>query len=187
MRKPEILSPAGDIECIKAAFAAGANAVYFGLPFFNARQRAKNIDPKQLPSIVSEAKLRGIKLYLTLNTLITEGEIPLVLDVIDTAMISGITDFIIQDMGILYIFKKNYPMAKIHISTQATTHTKGQITFFSRHNITRINLARELSLSEIKELTDLAHKNNMETEVFVHGSYCISYSGQCYLCSFLEG
>jgi len=187
VRKPEILSPAGDIECIKAAFAAGANAVYFGLPFFNARQRAKNIDPKQLPSIVSEAKLRGIKLYLTLNTLITEGEIPLVLDVIDTAMISGITDFIIQDMGILYIFKKNYPMAKIHISTQATTHIKGQITFFGRHNITRINLARELSLSEIKELTDLAHKNNIETEVFVHGSYCISYSGQCYLCSFLEG
>ena len=187
MKKPEILSPAGDIECIKAAFAAGADAVYFGLPFFNARQRAKNIDPKQLPGIISEAKLRGVKLYLTLNTLISEEEIPFVLDAIDTAMISGITDFIIQDMGILYILKKIYPMAKIHISTQATTHTKGQITFFSKCNVARVNLARELSLSEIKELTELAHKNNIETEVFVHGSYCISYSGQCYLCSFLEG
>ena len=187
MKKPEILSPAGDIECIKAAFAAGADAVYFGLPFFNARQRAKNIDVKELPHIVAEAKLRGIKLYLTLNTLITEEEIPSVLDAIDTAMISGIKDFIIQDMGILYVLKKFYPMAKIHISTQATTHTKGQIIFFSKCNITRINLARELSLSEIKELTNLAHKNNMETEAFVHGSYCISYSGQCYLCSFLEG
>ncbi|MCL2704603.1 MAG: DUF3656 domain-containing protein [Spirochaetaceae bacterium] len=187
MKKPEILSPAGDIECIKAAFAAGADAVYFGLPFFNARQRAKNIEPKQLPLIVSEAKLRGIKLYLTLNTLITEEEIPSLLDAIDTAMISGITDFIIQDMGILYILKKIYPMAKIHISTQATTHTKGQIVFFSKCNIARVNLARELSLSEIKEITKLAHKNNIETEVFIHGSYCISYSGQCYLCSFLEG
>ena len=187
MKKPEILSPAGDIESIKAAFAAGADAVYFGLPFFNARQRAKNIDTKQLPSIVAEAKLRGIKLYLTLNTLITEEEIPSVLDVIDTAMISGIKDFIIQDMGILYIFRKNYPMAEIHISTQATTHTKGQILFLSGCGAARVNLARELSLSEIKEVTALAHKNNVETEVFVHGSFCISYSGQCYLCSFLEG
>ncbi|MCL2295073.1 MAG: DUF3656 domain-containing protein [Spirochaetes bacterium] len=187
MKKPEILSPAGDIECIKAAFAAGADAIYFGLPFFNARQRATNIEPKQLPLIVSEAKLRGIKLYLTLNTLITEEEIPSLLDVIDTAMISGVTDFIIQDMGILYILKKTYPMAKIHISTQATTHTKGQILFLSKCNVERVNLARELSLAEIKELTDIAHKNNMETEVFVHGSLCISFSGQCYLCSFLEG
>jgi len=187
VKKPEILSPAGDIECIKAAFAAEADAVYFGLPFFNARQRAKNIEPKQLPLIVSEAKLRGIKLYLTLNTLITEKEIPSVLDAIDTAMISGITDFIIQDMGVLYILKKIYPMAKIHISTQTTTHTKGQTIFFSKCNITRVNLARELSLPEIKEITELAHKNNIETEVFIHGSYCLSYSGQCYLCSFLEG
>ncbi len=187
MKKPEILSPAGDIESIKAAFAAGADAVYFGLPLFNARQRAKNIDLKQLPSIVSEAKLRGIKLYLTLNTLITEEEIPAVLDVIDSAMISGIKDFIIQDIGILYILKKIYPMAEIHISTQATTHTKGQIIFLSKCGAARVNLARELQIEEVKELTNLAHENNLETEVFVHGSYCLSYSGQCYLCSFLEG
>ena len=172
---------------LKAAFAAGADAVYFGLPSFNARQRAKNIRTEDLPSIVSEASLRGIKLYLTLNTLITETEVPEVIDVINSAMTAGIRAFIIQDMGVLYLIKKLFPQAEIHISTQATTHTKGQIAFLSRCGAHRVNLARELDADEVRELTSAAHSLEMETEVFVHGSYCLSYSGQCYLCSFLEG
>ncbi len=172
---------------LKAAFAAGADAVYFGLPSFNARQRAKNIRTEDLPSIVSEASLRGIKLYLTLNTLITETEVREVLDVIDSAMTAGIRAFIIQDMGVLYLLKKVYPQAEIHISTQATTHTKGQIAFLSKCGAHRVNLARELDADEVREITSEAHRLGMETEIFVHGSYCLSYSGQCYLCSFLEG
>jgi putative protease len=187
VKKPEILSPAGDIQSLKAAFAAGADAVYFGLPSFNARQRAKNIRGEDLPAIVSEAFLRGIKLYLTLNTLITEQEIPGVLEVIDTAMTAGIKGFIIQDLGVLYLLKKQYPEAEIHISTQATTHTKGQVYFLSKCGASRVNFARELDRDEITALTAVAHNLKMETEVFVHGSYCLSYSGQCYLCSFLEG
>ncbi len=175
------------MESLKAAFAAGADAVYFGLPAFNARQRAKNIEPRHLPGIVSEATLRGIKLYLTLNTLVTEDEIPQVLEIIDTAMAAGIKAFIIQDMGLLYILKKGYPEAEIHVSTQATTHTEGQIRFLSKCGVNRINLARELTIDEVRKLTALAHSLGTETEVFVHGSYCLSYSGQCYLCSFLEG
>lgn len=185
--KPEILAPAGDIDSLKAAFAANAGAVYFGLPSFNARQRAQNIKPEILASIVAEAKLREIQLYLTLNTLVTEEEIPELLETIDIAMISGIKVFIIQDFGIFYILKKFYPEAEIHISTQATTHTKGQISFLSHLKAERVNLSRELSIEEIKDFTEFAHKKNIEVEVFVHGSFCLSYSGQCYLCSFLEG
>lgn len=187
LRKPEILAPAGDIECLKAAFSAGADAVYFGLPSFNARQRAGNILPAMLPQIVSEARHRGIRLYLTVNTLVTEDETGSLLDLLDTAAGAGINAFIIQDFGVLYILKKAFPSAEIHISTQATTHTKGQIAFLAASGAGRVNLARELTIGEVKSLTEYAHTLGMETEVFVHGSYCLSYSGQCYLCSFLEG
>ena len=187
MKKIEILSPAGDKKSLYAAFESGADAVYFGVSGFNARKRAENIQITDLPEIVSEAYLRGIKLYLTLNTLISSEEIPAVLDLIDSAMAAGIKCFIIQDYGILNILQKYYPEAEIHISTQVTTHLKEQISFLSLTSASRINLARELSLNEICEYTDFAHKKGLETEVFIHGSYCLSYSGQCYLSSFLEG
>ncbi len=187
MKKTEILAPAGDIRSLKAAFEAGTDAVYFGLSEFNARIRAENIDISRLPSIVSEAYLRGIKLYLTVNTLVKSDEIPAFLSLIDKAMISGITSFIIQDYGVLYLLEKYYPEAEIHISTQAATHLEGQIDFFSGSAVSRINLSRELPIKDVCSLTSYAHEKGIETEVFVHGSYCISYSGQCYLSSFLEG
>ena len=187
MKTIEILSPAGDKKSLYSAFEAGADAVYFGVSEFNARKRAENIRISDLPEIVSEAFLRGINLYLTLNTLISSTEIPAVLDLIDSVMAAGIKSFIIQDYGILNILEKFYPEAEIHISTQVTTHLKGQISFLSRTSASRINLARELSLDEICEYTSFAHDKGMETEVFVHGSYCLSYSGQCYISSFMEG
>ena len=187
VKKVEILSPAGGKDSLFSAFEAGADAVYFGVSEFNARKRAENIELSGLSEIVSEAYLRGIKLYLTLNTLVSSDEIPLVLDLIDSAMISGIRCFIIQDYGILNILEKFYPEAEIHISTQATCHLEGQIDFLSETSVSRINLARELSLPEVCKITDFAHKKGIETEVFVHGSYCLSYSGQCYLSSYLEG
>ena len=187
MKKIEILSPAGDIRSLYTAFEAGAGAVYFGVSEFNARKRAENIELKDLPSIVGEAYLREISLYLTLNTLITSDEIPTVLKLIESVMKAGLKCFIIQDYGLLNIFDRFYPEAEIHISTQVTTHLKEQIAFLSRTGISRINLARELSIDEIRDFSDFAHQEKVETEVFVHGSYCLSYSGQCYLSSFLEG
>lgn len=187
MKKIEILSPAGDIRSLYTAFEAGADAVYFGVSEFNARKRADNIELKDLPLIVSEAYLRGISLYLTLNTLITSDEIPAVIKLIEAVMNAGIKCFIIQDYGLLNIFNRFYPEAEIHISTQATTHLKEQIDFLSRSRISRVNLARELSIDEICDFTGFAHQKGLETEVFVHGSYCLSYSGQCYLSSVLEG
>ena len=187
MSKIEILSPGGDRKSIYAAFEAGSDAVYFGVSEFNARKRAENIQISDLYDIVAEAYLRGVKLYLTLNTLISSDEIPAVLDLIDSAMTAGIKCFIIQDYGILNILEKFYPEAEIHISTQVTTHLKGQIDFLSRTSASRINLARELSVDQVCEYTDFAHDKGMETEVFVHGSYCLSYSGQCYISSYLEG
>ncbi len=187
MNKTEILSPAGDVKSLYAAFEAGADAVYFGVSEFNARKRAENILVSDLPEIVSEAALRGVKLYLTLNTIITSDEICAVLDLVDSAMSAGIRCFIIQDYGILNILDRFYPEAEIHLSTQATTHLTGQIDFFSGTSVSRINLARELSIDEICRYTAFAHEKGIETEVFVHGSYCLSYSGQCYLSSYLEG
>lgn len=187
VKKVEILSPAGGKDSLFSAFEAGADAVYFGVSEFNARKRAENIELSGLSEIVSEAYLRGIKLYLTLNTLVSSDEIPVVLDLIDSAMISGIRCFIIQDYGILNILEKFYPEAEIHVSTQSTCHLKGQIDFLSETSVSRINLARELSLPEVCNLTDFAHSKGIETEVFIHGSYCLSYSGQCYLSSYLEG
>ncbi len=126
MKKIEILSPAGDIRSLYTAFEAGADAVYFGVSEFNARKRADNIELKDLPLIVSEAYLRGISLYLTLNTLITSDEIPAVIKLIEAVMNAGIKCFIIQDYGLLNIFNRFYPEAEIHISTQATTHLKSR-------------------------------------------------------------
>ena len=187
MKSIEILAPSGDVSSMFAALEAGADAVYFGVSDYNARKRAKNIELSDLPGIVSECALRGAKPYLTLNILVSSGEISPLLDVVDTALTAGIKAFIVQDYGILYILNKFYPEAEIHISTQATTHLEGQIDFLSKSSVSRINLARELSISDICEFTAFAHKKGIETEVFVHGSYCLSYSGQCYLSSYLEG
>ncbi len=167
----EILAPAGDIKSLYAAFEAGTDAVYFGVSEFNARKRAENINISDLAEIVSEAYLRNIKLYLTLNTLLTSGEIPSVLDLIDSVMGAGIRCFIVQDYGILNILEKFYPEAEIHVSTQATTHLKGQLDFLSDTEAARVNLARELSASEIRDFTCYAHEKGIETEVFVHGSF----------------
>lgn len=183
----ELLAPGGDIDSIKAAILAGANAVYCGLDRFNARNRAKNITFDDLNGILRLAHKHDCEVFLTLNIIIVETEIPALTGLLNKLANTTIDGIIIQDLGVFYLLSKYFPYLKIHASTQLTTHNEGQIEFLHKLNATRVNLSRELNIDEIKALTSAAHKINMLTEVFVHGSNCISFSGLCYMSSVNSG
>lgn len=182
-RKIELLAPGGDLDSIKAAIIAGANAIYCGLDRFNARNRAENIAFEDLNGIIRLAHSQDCEVFLTLNIIIVESEIPALLSLLNRLVNTRIDGVIVQDLGMFYLLSHYFPGLKIHASTQLTTHNEGQIKFLERLNATRVNLSRELSLEEIGSLTITAHENNVLTEVFVHGSYCLSFSGICYLSS----
>ena len=182
-RKIELLAPGGDVDSIKAAIAAGADAVFCGLDKFNARNRATNISFNDLQGILRLAHKNNCEVYLTLNILIVESEIPALLSLLNKLLNTNIDGVIVQDLGMFYLLSNYFKNLKIHASTQLTTHNKGQIQFLSRLNATRVNLSRELNINEIKTLTRIGRANNVLTEVFVHGSYCLSFSGLCYMSS----
>ncbi len=183
----ELLAPGGDIASIKAAIAAGANAVYCGLDKFNARNRATNISFDDLNGILRLAHKNNCQVFLTLNTLVVDSEIPAIITLLNKLVNTSIDGIIVQDLGLFYILSNYYKGLKIHASTQLTTHNEGQIHFLSKLNATRVNLSRELNIQEIKDLTEVAHSTGLLTEVFVHGSYCISFSGLCYMSSVQSG
>jgi len=182
-RKIELLAPGGDIDSIKAAIVSGADAVYCGLNKFNARNRAANITFEDLNGILRLAHNNGCQVFITLNIIIVESEIPDLLRLLNKLINTSIDGVIIQDLGLFYILSNYFGSLKIHASTQLTTHNDGQIKLLEKLNATRVNLSRELNINEIKALTATAHKFNLLTEVFVHGSYCISFSGICYMSS----
>jgi putative protease len=184
---PELLAPGGDGDCLKAALLAGADAVYCGLPAFNARQRAENIALKDLGALVLLAHQRNCRIYLTLNTLILEKEFDELFELVNKVRAMGIDAVIVQDLGLCFFLKNRFPALEVHASTQMTTHNAGQIAFLSALNVSQVNLSRELSLSEIKALCDFGKNMSVKTEVFVHGAYCISFSGQCYMSSAMSG
>ena len=186
-RKIELLAPGGDVDSIKAAIAAGADAIYCGLNKFNARNRATNIEFADLQGILALAHRNDCQIFLTLNIVILESEIPSLINLLNRLVNTSIDGVIIQDLGLFYLLANHFKKLKIHASTQMTTHNEGQIRFLNRLGATRINLSRELNLEEIKALTTVAHENHTEVEVFVHGSNCISFSGICYMGSVLEG
>jgi putative protease len=179
----ELLAPGGDIDSIKAAIAAGADAVYCGLDKFNARNRAANIGFDDLNGILRLAHQNNCQVFLTLNIIIVDSEIPAVISLLNKLVNTGIDGIILQDLGLFYIISRHFNSLKVHASTQLTTHNEGQIKFLNKLNATRVNLSRELNIAEIKTLAKVAHTNNMLTEVFVHGSNCISFSGLCYMSS----
>ncbi len=182
-RKIELLAPGGDVDSIKAAIAAGADAIYCGLDRFNARNRAKNITVDDLNGILRLAHNNGCQIFITLNIIIVESEIPAIVGLLNKLVNTRVDGIIVQDLGLLYLLREKYKNLKIHASTQLTTHNAGQIHFLGKLSATRVNFSRELSLSEIKELVAVAHTDNILTEVFVHGSHCICFSGICYLSS----
>ncbi|WP_166370885.1 peptidase U32 family protein [Psychromonas sp. SA13A] len=186
-RKIELLAPGGDVDAIKAAIIAGANAIYCGLDIFNARNRAANLSFDDLVGIIKLAHEYQCEVFLTLNVVILEHEIPTLTKLLNQLVNTGIDGIIVQDLGIFNLIKKFFPSLHIHASTQLTTHNEGQILFLAKIGATRANLSRELNLTEIKLLTALAHDNEVLTEVFVHGALCIAFSGQCYSSSVSVG
>lgn len=183
----ELLAPGGDVDSIKAAIIAGANAIYCGLDRFNARSQAKNISLDDFNGILRLAHKNDCKVFLTLNIIIIEREISALISLLNKLVNTSLDGIIIQDLGVFYLLNKYFPTLNIHASTQMTTHNEGQIKFLSKLNATRVNLSRELTLAEITALTSSAHENNLLTEVFVHGSNCISFSGLCYMSSVTGG
>ena len=184
MNKPELLSPVGDFECLKAAVQNGADSVYLGAGNFNARARAKNFDLTELSEAIKYAKLRNVKVHVTLNILIKDEEfedaVKLALDVYNL----GADALIIQDLGLLTYLKTNYPNIVLHASTQMTTHDLNGVKQLEKMGVSRVVLSRELSIDEIKNI----RKNSIvEIETFIHGALCISYSGQCLFSSIVGG
>jgi len=183
----ELLAPGGDVDSIKAAILAGADAVYCGLDKFNARNRAANISFDDLQGILRLAHQNNCQVFLTLNIIFVDSEISALISLLNKLVNTSIDGVIVQDLGIFYLLSRYFAGLKVHASTQLTTHNQGQIRFLSRLNATRVNLSRELNISEIKTLTTVAHQNHILTEVFVQGSYCLSFSGICYLSSVQSG
>jgi len=186
-KKIELLAPGGDVEAIKAAVTAGANAVYCGLVNFNARNRASNLSFDDLPGILRLAHQYDCKVFLTLNVVILEQEIAGLIKVLNKLVNTKIDGIIVQDLGIFNLVKKHFPTLDIHASTQLTTHNEGQIKFLAKIGASRLNLSRELNIGEIKSLSAVAHQQGVLSEVFVHGALCVAFSGQCYSSSVSVG
>jgi len=175
-RKPELLAPAGNWDCVRAAAANGADAVYFGLPTLNARLRADNFTAEDLPRLMPYLHDRGLKGYVTLNTLVFTDELPVAAELLRLLDQAGVDAAIVQDLGLVELARQLVPHFPIHASTQMTLTSPEGLEFAKRLGITRAVLARELSLRELEKI----QKNPvLPLEVFVHGALCVAYSGQC--------
>lgn len=183
-KRPELLAPAGEWDSFVAAVRNGADAVYMGGALFNARQYAGNFDDDSLRRALEYAHVRGIKVYMAMNTLIADDEMAAAVDQAGRAYNMGIDGIIVQDIGFAALVRRFFPELSLHASTQMTIHSAGGASFLEERGFKRVVLARELSLDEIGELVG---KTGLETEVFVHGALCISYSGQCLMSSLIGG
>lgn len=181
---PELLLPAGNVESLFAAFKAGADAVYLGLSQFNARARASNFNQFQFISILKEARKRNILVYVALNTVIKNKETGLLIEYLHFLSEAGADGIIVQDWGVYFIANKYFPKLKIHASTQMGVHNSLGTKFLKEKGFQRTVLARELTL---KELESVVKNSLIETEVFVHGALCYSFSGMCLFSSYTGG
>lgn len=183
----ELLAPGGDVESIKAAIAAGADAIYCGLDRFNARNRATNLSMDNLKEILALAHQYECKIFVTLNIIILENEIRSVVRVLNQLVNTDIDGVIIQDLGLGYILKHYFPTLDVHASTQMNTHNEGQVLLTRQLGASRVNLSRELNIREIRHLAQFGRERGVLMEVFIHGSYCIGFSGHCYISSVRNG
>jgi len=182
--KPELLLPVGNTESFYAAIEGGADAIYLGLRNFNARNRAKNFTLTQLLSILKESRRTNTKVFLTVNTLVKNSEIPQLLDLLYQVSQTTLSSIIIQDWGIYYLVKKFFPKITLHASTQMAFHNSLGAEFAYQKQFERVILARELTLNELRTISQ---KSKIELEVFTHGALCYSFSGLCLFSSFLGG
>ncbi|MCI8309992.1 MAG: U32 family peptidase [Clostridia bacterium] len=172
------------MECLKAAVQNGANSVYLGASNFNARARAKNFDLETLKEAIIYAKIRNVKVHVTLNILIKNQEFEDAVKLAIELYNLGADALIIQDLGLLDYLLKNYPEIPIHSSTQMTTHNLSGVKQLEKMGVSRVVLSRELSINEIKNICE---NTNVEIETFIHGALCICYSGQCLFSSIIGG
>lgn len=182
MKKVELLSPAGNMETLKAAVHNGCDAVYFAGKKFGARKYANNFDEKEIVEAIKYCHLYDVKVYITVNTLIYDDELEEVIDYIEFLNKSNVDAVIMQDIGLIQKVHTLFPNLEIHISTQCHNHNDEGITFFKKLGASRIVLDREMTINEIKNL-----KTDLEKEVFVHGALCVSYSGCCLFSSMNGG
>ena len=183
----ELLAPAGNMECLHAAVKAGADAVYLGAGHFNARRGADNFSLENLAEACDYAHLRGVKIYLTLNTVVLPSELPDALELARQAYRCGVDAFIVQDIGISIELSRIMSDVEVHVSTQMNIHDEDGLRAAAALGATRVTLARELSLTEIARLHELAEELGVELESFAHGALCICYSGQCFMSSLVGG
>jgi len=178
--KIELLAPGGDVDAIKAAIIAGADAVYCGLDTFNARNRASNISFDELVGVIRLAHQYQCQIFLTLNVVILEREFTTLVKLLSKLVNTTLDGVIVQDIGMFNLIKKHFPSLDIHASTQLTTHNAGQIGFLKKLGASRVNFSRELNLREITALNAVCLEHDVLSEVFVHGSLCVAFSGLCY-------
>lgn len=176
--KKELLAPAGSMECLKTAINNGADAVYLAGKSYGARKFAQNFDNEELIQAVEFAHIYGVKVYVTVNTIVYEEEMNDCLKYVEFLYNIGVDAIIVQDIGLIVRLRELLPDMEIHASTQAHTHNLEQIKLLESLGVKRVVLAREMTLEEINNLD-----TNMELEIFIHGALCISYSGQCLLSS----
>lgn len=185
MSKPiEVLSPAGGWPALEAAVRAGAQAVYLGGPQFGARAGAQNFSREELSEAVRYCHQRGVRVHVTVNTLIKDSELPEALDLVKFLCSISVDAVLVQDMGLLHLIRERAPGLTVHASTQMSLHTPAGVRLLKALGVKRAVLARELSLSEIKEISEGC---DIELEGFVHGALCMCVSGQCYLSALLGG
>lgn len=184
MKNIELLAPAGNFECLKAAVQSGADAVYFGADKLNARQNSDNFGKEELAKAIEYAKLRNVKTHLTLNILIQNSEFEEAIELVDFAYKMGIDAVIVQDLGLAKKIIELFPKLEVHGSTQMTTYNVNGVKELEEIGLNRVVLARELSIDEIK---NICRNCNADIEIFVHGALCICYSGQCLMSSIIGG
>jgi len=180
----ELLAPAGSMEALQAAVRNGADAVYLGSGIFNARQGAKNFTVQMLTEAVKYCHIRGVRVHLTLNTLVSDREVPEVITLIRQAASAGVDAFIVQDLGVVQLCRRIAPDVPVHGSTQITVHSLSGVLFCAALGMSRVVLSRELDRAQIHYI---CQNSPMEIEVFGHGALCMGYSGQCYLSAAIGG
>lgn len=185
MTKPIILAPAGGFAAVTAAVRCGADAVYLGAKNFNARRNAENFDDLALPETVKFCHERGTKVFVTVNTLVTDGEMDALIEEADAIAETGADAVILQDPAVMRLFRDRYPALPRHASTQTAVHDLDGALYLQDLGCETIVLARELTLSEMEKIA--SRLTTAGVEAFVHGAHCMSVSGACYLSAMLGG
>ena len=186
-RGPEVLAPAGSMDALRAAVECGADAVYLGAGHFNARRNARNFSEEELAEAIEYCHVRGVKVHLTLNTLVSDEELPLAMDLIRDACALGVDALIVQDLGVAALVRAAAPGMELHASTQMAVMTPEGFRALSDLGFTRAVLPRELSYEEILAIREATRDTGLELEMFIHGALCMCVSGQCYLSATMGG